>query len=169
MKGSPFRILKDTEEWKRLKDEKGEPILRRAGVSSFGSGGANAHVVLEEYRPTDRAHYQSEEPVIIILSARNEERLKEQAFNLKAYLEESKELNLYDVAYTLQVGRESMEDRLAIIAKDTAELIEQLSAYYEGKTDKIFTGNIKKAQSDFLLEDEPGRAYIQTAIATKKC
>ncbi len=56
---------------------------RRAGISSFGAGGANAHVILEEYegdddRPAPIAVTASR-PAVVLLSARNAERLRLQA------------------------------------------------------------------------------------------
>ena len=42
---SPFRLLDRAEPW----DVEG---LRRAGISAFGFGGNNAHLVLEDWRPT---------------------------------------------------------------------------------------------------------------------
>lgn len=47
LKNSPFYIVRETEEWKALKNERGEELPRRAGVSSFGIGGVNAHVIIE--------------------------------------------------------------------------------------------------------------------------
>ena len=167
LEGTPFRIIKETENWECLKDKQGENIPRRAGLSSFGSGGANAHVIVEEYHQEVKSIYQSQEPAIIVLSAKNEERLKEQVENLKTYLEQNKEINLYDVAYTLQVGRDGMEERLAMIVNNTDELIKELIDYQNRKIKGLFIGNIKKDKAEFLLEDEPGRAYIQTAIETQ--
>jgi acyl transferase domain-containing protein/acyl carrier protein/enoyl-CoA hydratase/carnithine racemase len=62
---------------------------RYAGVSSFGAGGANAHVVLEEWR--DPADGNTGAPgeadrEIILLSARSDERLKESAVRLRSFL-----------------------------------------------------------------------------------
>ncbi|MCI3987622.1 hypothetical protein MMJ63_23750, partial [Bacillus vallismortis] len=51
LKVSPFYIVRETEEWKEMKNERGEELPRRAGVSTFGIGGVKAHVIIEEYIP----------------------------------------------------------------------------------------------------------------------
>jgi len=43
LKGTPLRLLRETEPW----ECRG---VRRAAVSAFGFGGANAHLIVEEYR-----------------------------------------------------------------------------------------------------------------------
>jgi 3-oxoacyl-(acyl-carrier-protein) synthase len=45
LNGSALTLLQDVRDWTAPKDRP-----RRAGVASFGFGGANSHVVLEEYR-----------------------------------------------------------------------------------------------------------------------
>jgi acyl transferase domain-containing protein len=92
LEGSPFYIVEQTLKWQRLKDAQGKEIPRRAGVSSFGFGGANAHVVVEEYITPEAELFPiaitSSVPALIVLSARDEERLREQARRLLEWLEE---------------------------------------------------------------------------------
>ncbi|MBF0120443.1 MAG: type I polyketide synthase [Desulfobacterales bacterium] len=130
---TPFYIVKELEEWKQLIDEKGIPIPRRAGVSSFGFGGANAHVVIEEYE-NKQEHIDNNKQYIIVLSAKNEEILKIYAKNMVDFLEKNKDnILLSNIAYTLQIGRESMSKRLAFVAHSINDLIIKLNHYCNGK------------------------------------
>ena len=73
---SPFYIVQDTKVWKPLQDDQGREIPRRAAVSSFGFGGANAHVVIEEYREPEVAKnrsYNADGTYIIVLSAKTDD------------------------------------------------------------------------------------------------
>lgn len=125
---SPFYITAQKANWERMKDEYQQPIPRRAGISSFGFGGVNAHVVIEEYRPKSSRHLNGDnEGQIIILSAQNEDCLKEYAANLANKLSESD--NLKEIAYTLQIGREEMDVRLALVVDSIAELKERLNRF----------------------------------------
>ncbi|MEM6602214.1 MAG: beta-ketoacyl synthase N-terminal-like domain-containing protein, partial [Verrucomicrobiota bacterium] len=116
LEGTPFALQNETTAWETNADEP-----RLAGVSSFGFGGANAHVVIEEYQEVvgnRNEEFRMEGPFIIPLSAKNEERLEEVVQNLVKYLNDplkSEQLRLPDLAYTLQIGRESMETRLAMV------------------------------------------------------
>ncbi|TMC24581.1 MAG: SDR family NAD(P)-dependent oxidoreductase, partial [Chloroflexi bacterium] len=148
LEGSPFYIVQENREWEALRDYAGNALPRRAGVSSFGAGGSNAHVVLEEYVPktresrpisTMRSGSMRQAPgrgkalSLVVLSARNEERLREQVRQLLAWIQAktSAEEPLQDLAYTLQVGREAMEERLALQVSSLAELEEKLGKYLQ--------------------------------------
>lgn len=133
LEGSPFYINTKLKKWDSID---GRP--RQAAISSFGFSGMNAHLVLEEFA-LEAPVYQSEEPSVIILSGKNEDRLKEQAANLCAYLEKNKLLNLHDLAYTLQVGRVAMEKRLAFVATTGDEAVRKLQQFQDGSAVGIFT------------------------------
>jgi acyl transferase domain-containing protein/thioesterase domain-containing protein len=170
-----FYIVKKTKEWERLTDEAGVSIPRRAGVSSFGFGGVNAHVVLEEYEnPAPPAELPNQEPHLIVLSAKNEDRLKTYAQEMVSFLEKefSPQLSLTNIAYTTQIGREEMNERLACLVTGIGELKEKLTEYCQGKTElkNFYRGNIKskKVDSEFLLEGEDENELIRNFISRKK-
>nr|ARR97040.1 SphG [Herpetosiphon sp. B060] len=76
---SPFYIQRNLSAWNSAG-------LRRAGVSSFGAGGANGHIVLEEYQTEIQPEPNDQRPQLIVLSARDNERLRANAAALEAYL-----------------------------------------------------------------------------------
>lgn len=172
--GTPFYIVEKTQAWQPLIDENGREITRRAGVSSFGFGGANAHIVLEEYLNKQKDKQTVNTPQVIVLSGKNEQRLKAYAEKLVNYLarvltgNSEENFDLIDMAYTLQVGREGMEERLAFVANDISEVIEKLSGFIQGKTnlEALYRGNAKinQERSDFLVEGRAGREFITILI-----
>ncbi|HKO58210.1 MAG TPA: SDR family NAD(P)-dependent oxidoreductase, partial [Thermoanaerobaculia bacterium] len=132
LEGTPFYIADKLTPWQAAKDGNGSPVPRRAGVSSFGFGGANAHVVLEEYVPPQHVSpAEAHEPQLFVLSAKNEDRLRDYARSLHAYLGKH-DVELIDLAYTLQVGRDEMAERLAVVASGTEELRQKLEAILDG-------------------------------------
>ncbi|MXO81553.1 hypothetical protein GRP75_28055, partial [Paenibacillus sp. OT2-17] len=110
LEGSPFYIVQEAREWKPQRDTQGKNIPRRAGVSSFGFGGANAHLIIEEYIPGKQAQNSitltTPKSAIVVLSAKSEGQLLEQAQLLLAAIGEHPftDSSLVDIAYTLQVG-----------------------------------------------------------------
>ncbi|MTD15345.1 SDR family NAD(P)-dependent oxidoreductase [Nakamurella sp. YIM 132087] len=109
---SPFRVTSGPTSWPRTP---GRP--RRAGLSSLGTGGTNAHAVVEEAplpapRPPRRRRWQ-----VLPVSARTEQAREQAAGRLAAALQRDVDLDLGDVAYTLQQGRRSMAHRTVVVAE----------------------------------------------------
>lgn len=175
LKESPFYVVNRTTPWECLTDENGQPLPRRAGVSSFGFGGVNAHIVLEEYQdPSARIGSCQEAPQIFVLSAKNEERLKSYAKNMADFFERvssvpQSEISLADTAYTMQVGREAMSERLAGVVSSMKDLAKKLSRFCEGKEKGLYRGSIQTAaaQSE-LFEGEEAKAFIKSIIENKR-
>ncbi|WP_394849113.1 SDR family NAD(P)-dependent oxidoreductase [Pendulispora brunnea] len=151
LEGSPFYLVKDTRDWPEMRDARGHTVPRRAAVSSFGVGGANAHVVLEQYlepaREVSRAPTE-EHPARIVLSAKSEDRLRAQAQQLLNEISNHActERDLADIAYTLQFGRDAMDHRLAFTASSVRQLQERLRGYLEGKNEGLYAGESKRGK-----------------------
>lgn len=155
--GTPFYISRETREWEALRDAAGREVPRRAGVSSFGFGGVNAHVVLEEYVPKrtmlNQVSVSPQNPAAIVLSAKNNERLRERVQQLLAAIrgQQFADSDLIDMAYTLQVGREAMEERLALTVSSVRDLEGMLQDFITGREDipNLYRGNLKHNKETF--------------------
>ncbi|MGC6177121.1 SDR family NAD(P)-dependent oxidoreductase [Lacrimispora sp. 38-1] len=132
---TPFYLVEKTQVWKAQVDDAGNEMPRRAGISSFGFGGMNAHVAIEEYKEEINWNTKSNDPQIIILSAKSKNQLTDYAGRMLTYLQseypdkEEKEFPLQSIAFTLQTGREEMEERLAFVAATHTELISKLKGF----------------------------------------
>jgi acyl transferase domain-containing protein/acyl carrier protein/SAM-dependent methyltransferase len=149
---TPFTVQRTLAPWRRpLRDLNGavREIPRVAGISSFGAGGANAHVIVQEYRsPVERVKTQAAHAapnVIVVLSARTAEQLKQKARDLSAFIRDAEQaarsaetetaIDLMSMAYTLQVGREPMDERLGFVVSSVAALAAKLRAFEAGEPD----------------------------------
>ena len=141
LEGSPFFVVDKTQAWEAFENGEGGSLPRRAGVSSFGFGGVNAHVVIEEQidaEPREASFPGGDYP--IVLSAKTEERLRECAEQLLRFLElkrtdvsaRSGQVTLRNVAYTLQIGRAAMEERLGLLVNSLEALEAALRGFLEG-------------------------------------
>lgn len=123
---SPFYVNTTLTEWKT------NNTPRRAGVSSFGMGGTNAHVILEEAPVFEQgsrgAEGQGRNYHLLVLSAKTASALEKATANLTAHLKEHPELNLGDVAYTLNSGRRGFNHRRMLICQDLEDTVEALSS-----------------------------------------
>ena len=127
LKHSPFYINQQLRDWDVAADER-----RQAAISSFGFSGTNAHIVVAE-QATAAAATHTAEPAIVVLSARTAEQLQQKVRDLLAFIAEAETApDLAALAYTLQVGREAMDERLGLIVSSLTELVDKLRAWADG-------------------------------------
>ncbi|WP_218081869.1 type I polyketide synthase [Anthocerotibacter panamensis] len=118
---SPFYVVTQPQPWS---DADGP---RRAGVSSLGIGGTNAHAILEE-APSLVSEASLRPEYLLVCSAKTPKALAQAQQNLAAHLERHPDLDLADVAFTLQVGRKPFYHRSCLVVRDRAEAIAALTS-----------------------------------------
>lgn len=178
---SPFYVNTHLRPWTSA-----EGTPRRAGVSSFGIGGTNAHVVLEE-APSQCCANHVVDPVasrfvapapsesapssagslthqLLLLSARRPSALESATVNLARYLREHQELDLADVAYTLQIGRKIFARRRAIVCQDMSEAINALETL---DPLRVFTGRQEIAEERSVIFMFPGQGAQHLHMAAE--
>jgi acyl transferase domain-containing protein len=121
---TPFYLSTATRPW--IHADREHP--RRAGVNAFGFGGINAHAILEEHVPADERvlpRLERRWPVeLIVVSAADRAALVTRASALAEWLDANPTLDLVDVAAAS--NREGGATRLALVAKDPADLAKKL-------------------------------------------
>ncbi|SEN56975.1 amino acid adenylation domain-containing protein [bacterium A37T11] len=132
-KNSPFRVQSKLADW----ESQG---TRRAGVSSFGVGGTNVHVIMEEAPEELVPATPMEMPMYLInWSAKTRESAWAYASKLTTYLSQTSDVNLAQIAYTLQTTRVDYNHRCFVTAANTDELISKLenSTLLEGSLSEL--------------------------------
>ena len=180
---TPFHVQQAAAEWRRpivttSAGEREHP--RRAGISSFGAGGANAHLIIEEYvapmrRSAAVVGTSATRPVLVVLSARTEQSLLQRAVLLLDYLDRAAPTtdDLLNIAYTMQVGREAFEHRAAFVAHSVEQLRDGLRNFRAADaldTEGRHYGDVKQHQELLAsLTADPGfDAIVQSWLRLGK-
>ena len=172
LQGSPFYVNRELQEWEVRGAER-----RQAAVSSFGFSGTNAHLVIGQYLPPAEVQppvrVVTQNTKVIPLSARKTEQLKQKAGDLLAFIrKEAQSIDLMEMAYTLQVGRETMEERIGFVVSSVEQLAKQLQAYIEGQPEikDFYQGQGKRSKESIsiLSQDDEIRATIMDKLIAGK-
>ncbi|WP_440217107.1 SDR family NAD(P)-dependent oxidoreductase [Chromobacterium piscinae] len=177
---TPFFVQRENAAWQRpvvaIDGQEAKEYPRIACISSFGAGGSNAHIVIQECHEDDwpaKPDFIAEQAAMIVLSARTQTQLREQAQRLLAAIggDAFGEDRLRDIAYTLQAGREQMEERLGLTCSTVSELKDKLSAFCSGaeRVDGLFVGRSRKEWPlSRLAGDEDMAAVIDAWLRKRK-
>ncbi|CAA6802867.1 MAG: Capsular polysaccharide biosynthesis fatty acid synthase WcbR [uncultured Thiotrichaceae bacterium] len=152
------------------------PLLM--GVNSFGFGGANAHVIIEEYTTQPAKLSTATNIPPLLLSANGLPALRELADSYIHLIRDTPD-RYYDIAYTSFFKRQRLQKTLCLHGETTAEIIQQLADFSnesgttphiheaEKQTDAkltlVFSGNGCQWQGmgQALLQNSP---YFKTTI-----
>ncbi|MCQ9178695.1 hypothetical protein KMT30_06555 [Streptomyces sp. IBSBF 2953] len=144
-------VFVPTEAWP-LQPKPGAPL--RAGVSCFGFNGTNAHVLIETPPAWPAATTRQVGPTLLPLSARTPERLTEVL--LEYGTRTDPRTPLIDLAWTLAVGREHFDHRVALLAPSVDEfrrLCQELAGLPSEKWGTV--AGVMTAFSDVKTADDP--------------
>ncbi|MEH2270277.1 MAG: SDR family NAD(P)-dependent oxidoreductase [Nostoc sp.] len=136
---SPFYVNTTLTEWKA------GSTPRRAGVSSLGIGGTNAHVILEE-APVLEQSSSSRPWQLLVLSAKTDSALETATENLANHLQLHPDVNLADVAHTLQVGRGEFNHRRVLVCQDIEDAASALR-----DPQRVFTRSVENSDRPIVF------------------
>lgn len=151
MTDTPFTLAHEVMPWARSSIDSSP---RRALINSFAAGGTYACLAIEEaphpmHSDSGQAEAAEAGEHIIICSAQSKERLRVVVQRLLDRVESADAPKLDDLAYTLQVGREPMPVRFAVVVRTKNQLIESLLEYLAQTTAEVNPA----AQSSYYWAD----------------
>lgn len=165
---TPFYVPQESKPWL---PNNNEPL--RAGLSSFGAGGANVHLIVEEYIESEFISSGHNLSLPFVLSAKTPAELQKKVAQMVAYLSAHPDIEFNDILYTLLVGRDAMEERLALLPASREALLTRLKAYQLAPENQqeasVFADSIRLHQSyvNSLKMDESFQQKIANWITDK--
>jgi len=147
---SPFYVNSALKNWDSAEK-------RRAGVSSFGVGGTNVHIILEEFENVPMQTGKPKPLSLITWSAKTESSAGAYAEKLADYAANNKDINVADIAATLQTTRADFNHRRFVITGNTDELSTKLNAPIETSAQKKLTA---KASDVVFMFPGQGAQYV---------
>ena len=176
---SPFYVQQETQDWEQPRITDGDKVRifpRRAGISSFGATGSNAHIILEEYIPNgtlESADCKQNTSAVVPLSAKNDGRLKVIAQQLEKFLIDHQKItniNINDLAFTLQIGRCTLEERVVFLVNDPQELQKKLAAFTTDNNlpERCWRGSSKENERDTSFMSEEDSIELLTRWVAQK-
>ena len=155
---SPFYVNKETKKW----DSQSKRI---AGVSSFGFGGTNVHVILQEAEQpgiTTAKVAPDAEPHFIVLSAKSDSALKNNAKNLSDFILKNKGLSLRNLVANYSRRYKNYGINSTLVFSSEKGLLSQLDEILqEKKPINSFKGIFSKAV--FLFPGQ-GSQYVEMGM-----
>ena len=156
--GSPFVPQSAMSDWVAPRDNL-ERHPRRAIMNSFGAGGTNVSIILEEYiergsKADNNSASTIDAPRIVVLSAKTRDRLHAQIEQVLHYLQTHPDTSLCRLAYTLQLKREPMEYKAAVVTSSLYELSHILSDYLNSPSN----GSERQQRIHFGAPSDPHRS-----------
>ncbi len=114
---SPFIINDKLVDWQK---ENGK---RLAGITALGAGGTNAHIILDQAPEPEAKTSSRLNKQLLVISAKTETALNTACRNLAAVIRAQNDLELADVAYTLQLGRRAYSHRRVLAVGNREDAI----------------------------------------------
>jgi acyl transferase domain-containing protein/thioesterase domain-containing protein/aryl carrier-like protein len=159
---SPFMVVGENTPWPAPVDETGAVRPRRSGVSSFGMGGANAHLVIEEFPQALSRPVAAGSPQLFVFSARTDDSLRRALQKLAAWIENGAGgASAAETAWTLQAGREAFRERLAVVASDLTTVRHELTEYLASRPSRCLRGTEQRKAEPV----RPGAGLAEVAAA----
>ncbi|WP_051021576.1 type I polyketide synthase [Nocardia araoensis] len=151
------RLLTEAEAWPASVER-----VRRAGVSSFGISGTNAHVIVEEaLAPVAGSDGESADGeagpacaadvVPLLVSAKTDDALRDQAARLRAWLVEHPDADLWSVASALIETRAQWNRRAAVAGSDRDQVLAGLAELAAGASAGVLEGVAGSGKTAFLF------------------
>ncbi|PUA27196.1 MAG: hypothetical protein B0W54_20470 [Cellvibrio sp. 79] len=162
---TPLRVPQQLQTWDA-------EYPRRAGISSFGAGGSNAHMLVEEFSQSFPAPALGNQPVFVLLSADDDQRLSAYVQRVSTWLDDQPTDThfLHRLAYSTQISRDHLQSRIAVLVNNVAELKEALQQYLDANTHPALfvAAQDQNASLNSIMEADERAQLLERVLAKQQ-